>query len=107
MNAEHHTIAAGPVVIVTDGPIVPRSVYVVDIVVCDVEIAAVSSGRSAMLLAPVVTKIRPAVVAFAGAVSARLSRMCVLNCAAVNTVFATAVIGAVQAIWTAPSLTVL
>src|SRR4030095_5257667 len=59
-----------------------------------------SSGtisRSATALAAVLTIIRPATVALAGAVSFRLSRTPVFHCAAVKIRLATAVTGAVHA----------
>src|SRR4051812_1293817 len=50
-----------------------------------------------MPFAPVATKMLPAVVAFAGAVSSRLSRTEAFHWAAVRAAFATAVRGTVQA----------
>src|SRR5690606_26461295 len=69
-----------------------------DVVVSDTSTDAVAEIRSAISFTPDTAKCAPAVVALAGAVSLRLSRMNWLNCAAVNTDEATAVIGADQAI---------
>jgi len=91
------TIALFPVVTVTLGPAVARSVYVTEVVVSAVPISSTMRRRSTIALGPELTKCDDVIVALAGAVSFRLSRTWVLNWAAVNTVLGMAVIGAVQA----------
>jgi hypothetical protein len=68
-----------PVVSVLDGPVVVRSVKVVEVVVSDAETLNEVISRSTMVFAALVTSHRPDAVAFAGAVSFRLSLTCVFH----------------------------
>ncbi len=73
------TIACVPVVTVTTGPTVVRSVYDADTVVCPVVMNPAEGVRAASAFAAVDTTICPAWVTSAGAVWFRLSRMLPLN----------------------------
>lgn len=83
MNAEMPTRAAMPVVTVTIGPTVARSVAVSAVVVCAVEMNPLVGVRAARAFAAVDTRICPPWVTSAGAVWFRLSRVLVLCCDAV------------------------
>lgn len=69
------TSARAPMVRVTAGPTVVRSTNDDDVVVWEVVTVPKSGVRAAPTLAPVEQKMDPAAVNFAGAVSAKLSRM--------------------------------
>src|SRR5690349_18714378 len=91
------TRALSEAVTVTAGPPVVRSVNDVEVVVSVAVTVELPALRSARLFTPAAAMYDPAVVAFATAVSKRLSRTEAFHCAAVSAAFATAVRGVVHA----------
>lgn len=102
MRAATMTMARVPVVTVTVGPVVPRSVKLVDELVWAVVMELVVGVRAARALAAVETRICPEAVTFAGPVSKILSRTDAFHCAAVKVLLLTAVSGVEYAITASP-----